>query len=77
MRQTAVTDTVRHQLLSLSSARESPAILAARILVTGAQADRLILSVWLMAPSEVPSIQVMQSPHLVAARLLPGKVVLP
>ena len=67
-------DPVHHQLLSLSSARESPAILAAHILAAGAQPDRLMISVCLLVRSEVPSIQVMQSPYLVVSVLVHGEV---
>ena len=68
----AGTDPVHQQLLIMNSARESPTILAANILTTGAQPDRLMLKICLLFRSEVPSIQVMQSPYIVAAILVHG-----
>ena len=70
-------DPVHSQLLILSSERESPAILAAHILATSAQPDRLMLKVWLLVRIDVPSIQVMQSLYIVVAILVHGGVALP
>ena len=70
----AGTDPVHQQLLIMNSARESPTILAANILTTGAQPYRLMLKICLMFRSEVPSIQVMQSPYLVVSIIVHGEV---
>ena len=70
-------DSVRQQLFILSSVRESPAILVAHILAAGAQPYHLVLKVCLLARSEVPSFQVMQSTHLVVTILVQGEVAQP